>query len=179
MKKVAILIPASPNSAFFSQIAAFTLALSRLDWRRWDPTVYVFLGGEPDFGALQAWRPYLRDTMMTFVSASLSDAHRFYYAQIDSVFRCAPTDADVLIRMDADTLIVRNFEDLLDYVVDTNSVAGVTAHFPFPTWPGVGGPRLPVPAHRFSDRGLDMPTLCYPQTHRKTERKTIGPRRST
>jgi hypothetical protein len=137
MKKVAILIPASPNPAFFSQIAAFTLALSKLDWSRWDPTVYVFLGGEPDFDALQAWRPYLRDTMMTFVSASLSDAHRFYYAQIDSVFRCAPTDADVLIRMDADTLVVRNFEDLLDYVVDTNSVAGVTAHFPFPTWPGV------------------------------------------
>jgi hypothetical protein len=164
MKKVAILIPASPNPAFFSQIAAFTLALSKLDWSRWDPTVYVFLGGEPDFDALQAWRPYLRDTMMTFVSASLSDAHRFYYAQIDSVFRCAPTDADVLIRMDADTLVVRNFEDLLDYVVDTNSVAAGWASLTC------------SPVQRSS---LDMPTLCYSQTHRKTERKTIGPRHST
>ena len=137
MKKVAILIPASPNPAFFSQIAASALALSRLNWRCWEPTVYAFLGGEPDFDALEAWRPYLRDTMVTFVPASLSDAHRFCYAQIDSLFRCAPIDADVLIRMDADTLVVRNFEDLLDFVVDTNSVAGVTAHFPFPTWPGV------------------------------------------
>src|SRR5712692_6498816 len=137
MKKVAILIPASPNPAFFSQIAASALALSRLNWRCWEPTVYAFLGGEPDFDALEAWRPYLRDTMMSFVPASLSNAHRFYYAQIDSLFRCAPIDADVLIRMDADTLDVRNFEDLLDFVVDTNSVAGVTAHFPFPTWPGV------------------------------------------
>jgi 2-polyprenyl-3-methyl-5-hydroxy-6-metoxy-1,4-benzoquinol methylase len=136
MKKVAILIPASPNLAFFSQIAASALALSRLDWQRWEPTVYAFLGGEPDFAALEAW-PYLRDTMMTFVPASLSEAHRFYYAQIDSLFRCAPVDADVLVRMDADTLAVRNFEDLLDYVAETNSVAGVTAHFPFPTWPGV------------------------------------------
>ncbi len=77
MKKVAILIPGSPNPAFFSQIAATTLALSRLDWRRWEPTVYVFLGGEPDFGALQAWRPYLRDTMMTFVPASLIECAYF------------------------------------------------------------------------------------------------------
>ncbi len=137
MKKVAILIPASPNPAFFSQIAASALALSRLNWRRWEPAVYAFLGGEPDFEALEAWRPYLRDTMMTFVPASLSNAHRSYYAQIDSLFRCAPADADVLIRMDADTLVVRNFEDLLDYVAETKSVAGVTAHFPFPTWPGV------------------------------------------
>ncbi len=137
MKKVAILIPASPNLAFFSQIAASALALRRLDWQRWEPTLYAFLGGEPDFAALEAWRPYLRDTMMTFVPASLSDAHRFYYAQIDSLFRCAPVDADVLVRMDADTLAVQNFEDVLDYVAATNSVAGVTAHFPFPTWPGV------------------------------------------
>lgn len=138
MKKVAILIPGSPNPAFFSQIAASMLALSSLDWRRWEePTVYVFLGGEPDFDALQAWRPYFRDAMMTCVPASLSDPRRFYYAQIDSLFRCAPADADVLIRMDADTLAVQNFEDLLDFVVDTNSVAGVTAHFPSPTWPGV------------------------------------------
>jgi Glycosyltransferase 61 len=39
--------------------------------------------------------------------------------------------------MDADTLVVRNFEDLLDYVLETASVAGVTAHFKFPTWPGI------------------------------------------
>jgi len=137
VKKVAILIPASPNPAFFSQIAAFSLTLHRLNWQRWEPTVYIFMGGEPDLSALQEWRPYLRDTMMTFVPASLSDAHRYYYAQIDSLYRCAPADADILMRMDADTLAVRNFEDLLDYVLETASVAGVTAYFPFSRWPGV------------------------------------------
>ena len=69
MKKVAILVAGSANPAFFPQIAVLRLALSRLDWRRWELTVYVFLGGEPDIGALQAW---LRDTMTTFVPASLS-----------------------------------------------------------------------------------------------------------
>src|SRR5260370_30203240 len=111
MKKVAILIPGSPNLAFFSQIAASALALSRLDWQRWEPTLYAFLGGEPDFAALEAWRPYLRDTMMTFVPASLSDAHRCYYDQIDSLFRCATVDTAVLIRLDADQLAFQNIED--------------------------------------------------------------------
>ena len=41
-KKAAILIPASPTRAFFSQIAAFSLAL-------------------------QEWHPYLRDAMVTLV----------------------------------------------------------------------------------------------------------------
>src|SRR6266498_1395154 len=71
------------------------------------------------------------------VPASLSAVHSHYYAQIDSLFRCAPADADVLIRMDADTLPVRNFEDLLDYVLETSSVAGVITHYKFPTPPGL------------------------------------------
>src|SRR5882757_1193354 len=112
MRTLAILIPASPNRAFFSQIAAFCLALKGLDWQRWEPTVYVFLGGEPDLDALREWRPYLHDTMMNFVPSSLNEKHEWYYGQIDSLYRCAPCDADVLMRVDADTLPVENFEDV-------------------------------------------------------------------
>jgi hypothetical protein len=136
MKKVALLIPASPNRAFFSQIAASCRALQRLSWRRWEPTVYAFLGEEANLATLEEWRPYLRDTMISFVPASLSQRHSHYYAQIDSLYRCAPADADILMRMDADTLAVQNFEDLLDYVAEADAVAGVIAHFTFPTWPG-------------------------------------------
>src|SRR5659263_72447 len=114
MRKVAFLVPASPNQGFFSQIAAFNLVLQRLKWQRWEPTVYVFMGDEPDFVAFREWRPYLRDTMMAFVPARLSSIHLYYYAQIDALYRCAPIDADVFVRIDADTLAVRNFEDLLD-----------------------------------------------------------------
>jgi hypothetical protein len=139
--------------------------------------VHVFLGGEPDLAAFEAWRPYLGNTMMTFVPASLSEAHRFYYAQIDSLFRCSRVDADVLIRTDADTLVVRNFEDLLD-------LSSIRSRWP-------GEPRILASPHGRESRGakagwawrtcspagrssLDMPTRCHPQT----PSRTIGPRRS-
>jgi hypothetical protein len=41
MKHVAILIPASPVPAFFSQIAAFSLALQNQRWSRWHPSLRV------------------------------------------------------------------------------------------------------------------------------------------
>lgn len=137
MPKVAILIPGSPTRAFLSQIAAFNTALSRLTWNRWQPNLLVCMGGESDKDALEAWRPYLRDVTMVFAPASQSERIPFFYAQIDGLFRWAPGDADVFLRMDADTLPLGDFEDVLDYVVETRSIAGVMAHFPFPTWPGM------------------------------------------
>ena len=47
MRTVAFLIAASPNDAFYSQIAAISAALRCLDWVRWRPSVHVFVGGEP------------------------------------------------------------------------------------------------------------------------------------
>ena len=65
MKHVAILIPASPVPAFFSQIAAFSLALKNLRWSRWRPSLHVVMGGEVDHRALQKWLPYLDDVAIT------------------------------------------------------------------------------------------------------------------
>jgi hypothetical protein len=95
------------------------------------------MGGEPDDDALDEWRPHLRDVTMLFAPTSQSEKIPFFYAQIDGLFRWAPIDADVFLRADADTLPIGDFEDVLDYVVETRSVAGVMAHFPFPTSPGM------------------------------------------
>jgi hypothetical protein len=136
MPKVAFLIPASPARSFFSQIAAFAFALKRLPWKRWEPSVLVCLGSEPDDGSLAEWRPHLND--VAFVSVPKSHENiPWFYAQIDGVFRWAPRDADVLVRVDADTLPVGDFEDVLDYVWEQNAIAGVMAHFAFPSWPGM------------------------------------------
>lgn len=137
MPKVAILIPGSPTRAFLSQIAAFNLALNRLTWKQWEPSLLVCMGGEPDNDALDEWRPHLRDIAMVFAPESQSEKIPFFYAQIDGLFRWAPSDADVFLRADADTLPIGDFEDVLDYVVETRSIAGVMAHFPFPTSPGM------------------------------------------
>lgn len=54
------------------------------------------------------------------------------WAQCDASLLSAPRDADVLVSLDADTLPVSGFEEVLDHVMNTQSIAGVMAHFPFP-----------------------------------------------
>jgi hypothetical protein len=135
--KVCFLIPASPNGPFFSQIAAFSAALSRLPWANWEPSVSVCLGEDLDASALERWHPYLGDVALTLVPASITRRNSFWYGQIDSLYRWAPRDADVLVRMDADTLPVGDLEDVLDFVMANNCIAGVMAHFPFPPCPGL------------------------------------------
>jgi hypothetical protein len=137
VRKVAILIPASPVEGFLSQIAAFSLALRRLNWLRWQPAVHVFLGGDIQPDVLREWRRHLRDVALVLVPPSVTDTETFFYGQIDSCIRWAPSDADVLIRMDADTLPVDDLEDVLDYVAYNHCVAGVIAHALFPTWAGL------------------------------------------
>ncbi len=68
MPRVAILIPASPNEAFLSQVAAFRLALGRLGWTRWQPTIYLYLGGPADLGVFERWRRYLPDVEVIWSS---------------------------------------------------------------------------------------------------------------
>jgi hypothetical protein len=74
---------------------------------------------------------------MVFAPELQSEKIPFFYAQIDGLFRWAPSDADVFLRADADTLPIGDFEDVLDYVVETRSIAGVMAHCPFPPSPGM------------------------------------------
>lgn len=137
MPKVCFLIPASPNSEFFSQIAAFSAALWRLPWTRWEPSITVCLGEGLDVEALHRWQPYLRDVALMLVPPGITDRNTFYYGQIDSLYRWAPRDADVLARMDADTLPVGDLEDVLDMVVANACIAGVMTHFSFPRTPGL------------------------------------------
>jgi hypothetical protein len=52
------------------------------------------------------------------------------WAQADAAMASAPDDAEVLVSMDADTLPVAGFEDVLDRVADEDLIAGVMAHYP-------------------------------------------------
>ena len=131
MPRVAILIAASPTRAFFSQLAAFSLAIRHIAWSRWEPRVHVYIGGECDPGAYAEWRPHLREIDLSWVSDARF-AREGDWAQSDDVFRFAPRDVDVLLAMDADTLPVASLETVLDRVLETGSVAGTLAHYPFP-----------------------------------------------
>lgn len=161
MPKVAILIPASCTHSFFSQLAAFNLALRSLSWNRWEPTVLVCMGEPREESAFFEWLPFLQEVAFVLAPDAQAKSIPFYYAQIDGLFRWAPRDADVYLRMDADTLPVGNFEDVLDYVVAANSVAGVMAHIPFPPWPGMTTRQ----AWLFAAEGLTTVPLDFRQAY--------------
>ena len=135
MLKVAILIAASPTSEFYSQIAAISLALRTLHWSRWTPRLYAYFGGTHDAEAFAKWRPYLREVEIISVSDNRFEREGIW-AQCDTMFELAPRDADIILTMDADTLPVANFEAVLDRVASEGLIAGVIAHYPFPTCAG-------------------------------------------
>jgi hypothetical protein len=129
MKRVAILVAASPTSAFYSQVAALRLALKRLRWSHWRASMHVYIGGPHDPATLEQWWPYLSDIDMHWTSAA-QFARDGDWAQSDDVFVSAPPDADVLVAMDADTFAVEPLEPILDQVLERAAVAGVIAHYP-------------------------------------------------
>ena len=136
MPDVQILIPASPVTAFFSQIAAFSWALKSLRWSRWRPMLRVVMGGEVDTEALDRWLPFLSDVEIMLLSRAQS-LREGIWAQYDTLYQLASKDADVILRMDADTLPVADFEDVLDEVVESGGIAGVIEHYPFSTPAGL------------------------------------------
>jgi hypothetical protein len=129
MRRVAILIAASPTPSFYSQVAVLNLALRKLTWSRWQPSVHVYLGGRWDLDAYAEWRPHLRDVNINWVSDT-----RFSrdgdWAQSDDALRCAPRDVDVFLAMDADTFPVAPLEAILDRILETEAIGGVIAHYP-------------------------------------------------
>jgi hypothetical protein len=156
MRRVAILIAASPTSAFYSQVAALRLALLRLRWSRWQPSVHLSVGGSHDPAVLEEWRPYLGDVQIHWTPAARF-ALEGDWAQSDDVFISAPPDADVLLAMDADTLPVDALEPILEQVQESGAVAGVIAHYP-PFPPAVddtGAASIPEAWRRLANGLLD------------------------
>ena len=134
MRRVAILIPGSRNASFYSQVAAISAAVRELPWRRWQPSVHAYFGGASGSGEDDEWKrfePFLRDVRIIDVS-SQAFMLKGNWAQVDATFELAPPDADVLMSLDADTLPVADFEDVLDRVADDGLIAGVVAHYPPP-----------------------------------------------
>lgn len=155
MRRVAILIAASRNDAFYSQIAAIALAVRALPWRRWQPAIHAYFDGplSPGDPVWQRWAEHLRDVHVVPVlpEAFVRDGN---WAQVDATFEHVPDAAHVLMSLDADTLPVAGFEDLLDVVADEDLIAGVMAHYPPP------GIRSPSDWERLA-KGLISQSLSF------------------
>jgi hypothetical protein len=105
------------------------LALRKLVWSRWEPSIHLYVGGARNEREQAKWRPFLSDVEVHWTSND-DFARNGDWAQSDDVFRFPTANADVVIAIDADTFPVQSLEHILDEVADTQSMAGVIAHYP-------------------------------------------------
>jgi hypothetical protein len=135
--KIDFVIPASPNDAFFSQIAMFRLALDALgDAYREARLVAVF--GDTRITPLpDRWRPHFEK-----IDVEWADPGEFerigYRAQSERRYEVFRPDADVIVSCDADTLLIRPFEPEVIAAARHGILGGVIAHYHFP-WVDTSG----------------------------------------
>jgi len=129
--KIDFVIPASPTDGFYSQIAMARLSLNRLGGVYEQAQVRVALGDcevrETDPG----WLPYLDNVHFSWASVEQfrKDSYGATGEHRSNIYR---PDADVVIFCDADTLVLRSFDELLERHIEQPAFRGVIAHKPFP-----------------------------------------------
>jgi len=129
--KFEFLIPASPQPAFFSQIAMFRRALDHLGGD-YAAARLVAVFGDADIHEVSAdWVPFLDRVEVHWVTPE-AFAERGYFAQGNRRFELISPDADLAVICDADILPMRPFDDELLRFVGKKAVAGVIAHYHFP-----------------------------------------------
>jgi hypothetical protein len=127
--KLEIRIPISPEPHFFRQVEYITRACAALGGSLGEARILVSVGAdcEPrDLYRELAWS--LGRVEWSWVDRELFRRESFHATGKDRFKH--PTDADYVLLLDADTLIVRGFEDLLMSLAISPSVAGVMAHVP-------------------------------------------------
>lgn len=122
-------IPAQPTPAFFSQIGMFALSLRELGPPYSVAPIHVSLGHTgripiPDAYGLTQCRDQLRWHWVTGDEFAQNP-----YAQAENRWRVVG-DSEFVCMSDADTLLVRRIDELLQELRDRPAVAGVVVHFP-------------------------------------------------
>ena len=59
-----------------------------------------------------------------------------YFAQIDQRWSNIEREYDIVVFADADTMVLRRFDELVERLLDEPAVAGTIAHYPLPHRPG-------------------------------------------
>lgn len=130
-------IPASPNDAFFSQIAMFRLGLDALGGEYRNARVAAVFGESRIAPIPDKWRAHFERIDVEWADPSLFERFRFR-AQSDRRFEIIRPDADVVVSCDADTLLVRPFEPATVDAAINGAIGGVIAHYHFP-WANSSG----------------------------------------
>ena len=126
--KLCFLIPAVPTDGFCGQIAMFRKSLDHLGGI-YQQAAVVAVFGDPTIEALPVrWRPHFDRIITQHVSPD-EYAKREYLATGDARWSSFTDDCDFVIFSDADTLVLRRIDDLLESLQATPAIAGTIAHW--------------------------------------------------
>jgi hypothetical protein len=158
--KVEIRIPISPAPHFFRQVEYLCRAFAERGGLAADARFLISVGEDCEPYDLYASNPWSRER----VSWSWVDRELFrrfsYHATTLDRYKVA-TDADIVLFLDADTMLVRDVDDVLEALAAQPAIAGVIAHVPpfargrsAVGWESVfKGTGRPLPAARFQHSG--------------------------
>ena len=135
--KIDFIIPASPNDAFFSQIAMFRLALDALGHAYREARLVTVFGDSRITPLPDRWKPHFERIDVEWADPSLFE-HIGYHAQSERRFGVLRPDADIAVFCDADTLLIRPFEPDVIAAARRGALGGVIAHYHFP-WADTSG----------------------------------------
>ena len=135
--KIDFVIPASPNDAFFSQIAMFRLGLDALGEAYQAARLIAVFGDSRIMPLPDRWKPHFERIDVEW--ADPSEFERIgYRAQCERRFEVFRPEADVAVSCDADTLLIRPFEPHVIAAARGGTLGGVIAHYHFP-WLNTSG----------------------------------------
>lgn len=132
--KFEVRIPISPTPHFFRQIEYLWRSYASCGGHTANVRIRVFVGEDCEPYDLYEVNPWSRG----HIEWNWSDREGFRrrgYGVTDRFH--ATTDADIVLLQDADTLVIRSLDDLLESLVTAPMVAGVMTHVP-PFW-GLAG----------------------------------------
>ena len=135
--KIDFLIPGSPNDEFYSQIAMFRLSLDALGGSYRDARLVAVFGDTIEKPIPEKWARHFENVEIVWADCDLF-AKIGYRAQGDRRYEVMRADADLVVFCDADTLLLRPFEEDVFKLANKGAIGGVIAHYHFP-WKGATG----------------------------------------
>ena len=132
--KLDFLIPASPKTGFFSQIAFFRLCLNSIGGIYRNARVVAVFGDHTTEHLPSTWKQYL-DGVDVEWAHPIGVENLSYKAQHDRRFEVIRKDADLAVLCDADVALLRPFDDMANQLIKNCALGGVIAHYHFP-WEG-------------------------------------------
>lgn len=135
-------IPISPTRGFFAQVSLFHFALQRLSPRYANACIRVIVGDNCDLGAVIDANPWAdgKNVVWERVPSGLFDVANIW-GTANWRLSLDAGNADVIILSDADTVLLRDIDPILDELREARPIVqGHVAHFPPPVETGPAGP---------------------------------------